>query len=123
MSGPQKYVVINPATLQALGTSSKQLIPAPGAGKVIDIISELKSYNINVNIFDPWVSEEDAVHEYGLSLTNSPNNDEYDAVIVAVAHNEFIEKGPEGIRNYLRENGLFYDLKSLFAKDKSDIRL
>ena len=119
----KKRIQVDGSNVLLMGLTFKENCPDLRNTKVIDIISELKSYNINVNIFDPWVSEEDAVHEYGLSLTNSPNNDEYDAVIVAVAHNEFIEKGPEGIRNYLRENGLFYDLKSLFAKDKSDIRL
>jgi len=105
-----------------MGLTFKENCPDLRNTKVVDIISELQEYNINVDIYDPWVSKEEAMEEYGLSLINEPSKD-YEAVIVAVAHNEFIELGADGVRNLLKKDGLLYDLKSLFEKIKSDIRL
>lgn len=105
-----------------MGLTFKENCPDLRNTKVVDIISELEDYNINVDIYDPWVSKEEAMEEYGLNLIEEPAND-YEAIIVAVAHNEFIELGADGVRNFLKEGGLFYDLKSLFAKNKTDIRL
>lgn len=105
-----------------MGLTFKENCPDLRNTKVVDIISELHEYNINVDIYDPWVSKDEAMEEYGLSLIDEPAND-YEAVIVAVAHNEFIKLGANGVRNFLKEGGLFYDLKSLFAKNKTDIRL
>lgn len=105
-----------------MGLTFKENCPDLRNTKVVDIISELEEYNINVDIYDPWVSKEEAIEEYGLSLIEEPAND-YEAVIVAVAHNEFIELGADGVRNLLKKDGLLYDLKSLFEKNKSDIRL
>lgn len=105
-----------------MGLTFKENCPDLRNTKVVDIISELQEYNINIDIYDPWVSKEEAMEEYGLSLIDEPAND-YEAVIVAVAHNEFIELGADGVRNLLKKDGLLYDLKSLFEKNKSDIRL
>jgi UDP-N-acetyl-D-galactosamine dehydrogenase len=105
-----------------MGLTFKENCPDLRNTKVVDIISELQEYNINIDIYDPWVSKEEAIEEYGLSLIDEPTND-YEAVIVAVAHNEFIDLGAEGVRKYLKNDGLLYDLKSLFEKSESDIRL
>ncbi|MDG1995609.1 MAG: nucleotide sugar dehydrogenase, partial [Emcibacteraceae bacterium] len=119
----KKRIQVDGSNVLLMGLTFKENCPDLRNTKIIDIVSELKDYNINVDIFDPWVSEKDVMNEYGLNLTNSPDQEKYDAVIVAVAHNEFIEMGSDGIRSYLTEDGLFYDLKSLFAKSASDIRL
>jgi UDP-N-acetyl-D-galactosamine dehydrogenase len=105
-----------------MGLTFKENCPDLRNTKVVDIISELEEYNINVDIYDPWVSEEEAIEEYGLSLIDEPTND-YEAVILAVAHNEFIDLSAEGVRKFLKKDGLLYDLKSLFEKSESDIRL
>jgi UDP-N-acetyl-D-galactosamine dehydrogenase len=105
-----------------MGLTFKENCPDLRNTKVVDIISELQEYNINIDIYDPWVSKEEAIEEYGLSLIDEPTND-YEAVIVAVAHNEFIDLGAEGVRKFLKNDGLLYDLKSLFEKSESDIRL
>lgn len=105
-----------------MGLTFKENCPDLRNTKVVDIISELEEYNINIDIYDPWVSKEEAMEEYGLNLVNEPSKD-YEAVIVAVAHNEFIELGAEGVRKLLKKDGLLFDLKSLFDKNESDIRL
>lgn len=105
-----------------MGLTFKENCPDLRNTKVVDIISELEEYNINVDIYDPWVSKEEAMEEYGLNLVNEPSKD-YEAIIVAVAHNEFIELGAEGVRKLLKKDGLLFDLKSLFDKNESNIRL
>lgn len=105
-----------------MGLTFKENCPDLRNTKVVDIISELEEYNINIDIYDPWVSKEEAMEEYGLNLINEPSKD-YEAIIVAVAHNEFIELGAEGVKKLLKKDGLLYDLKSLFEKNESDIRL
>ena len=116
-------IQVDGSNVLLMGLTFKENCPDLRNTKVVDIISELEEYNINVDIYDPWVSESDAEHEYGLTLTDQPEKGAYDAVIVAVAHNEFIEIDSKGIREYLNKDGLLYDLKSLFDKNNSDIRL
>ena len=113
---------VNGSKVLLMGLTFKENCPDLRNTKVVDIISELEEYNINIDIYDPWVSKDEALEEYGLSLIEKPAND-YEAVIVAVAHNEFIDLGANGVRNLLKKDGLLYDLKSLFEKNKSDIRL
>ena len=113
---------VNGSKVLLMGLTFKENCPDLRNTKVVDIISELEEYNINIDIYDPWVSKDEALEEYGLSLIEKPAND-YEAVIVAVAHNEFMDLGANGVRNLLKKDGLLYDLKSLFEKNKSDIRL
>lgn len=113
---------VNGSKVLLMGLTFKENCPDLRNTKVVDIISELEEYNINIDIYDPWVSKEEAIEEYGLSLIDEPTND-YEAVILAVAHNEFIDLGAEGVRKFLKKDGLLYDLKSLFEKSESDIRL
>ena len=113
---------VNGSKVLLMGLTFKENCPDLRNTKVVDIISELQEYNINIDIYDPWVSKEEAIEEYGLSLIDEPTND-YEAVILAVAHNEFIDLSAEGVRKFLKKDGLLYDLKSLFEKSESDIRL
>ena len=113
---------VNGSKVLLMGLTFKENCPDLRNTKVVDIISELHEYNINIDIYDPWVSKEEAIEEYGLSLIDEPTND-YEAVILAVAHNEFIDLSAEGVRKFLKKDGLLYDLKSLFEKSESDIRL
>ena len=97
----KKRIQVDGSNVLLMGITFKENCPDLRNTKIIDIVSELKDYNINVDIYDPWVSEKDVMNEYCLGLTNSPDQEKYDAVIVAVAHNEFIEMGSDGIRSYL----------------------
>ncbi|NRA89374.1 MAG: Vi polysaccharide biosynthesis UDP-N-acetylglucosamine C-6 dehydrogenase TviB [Rhizobiales bacterium] len=119
----KKRVHVDNANVLLLGITFKENCPDLRNTKVVDIVVELKEYNVNVDIYDPWVSSEDALNEYGLDLVDKPENNKYDAVIIAVAHNEFIEIGAAGLRDFLRLDGLIYDLKYLFDRSETDIRL
>lgn len=76
-----------------------------------------------VDVYDPWVSTNEAQAEYGITPILSPQSDTYDAVILAVAHQQFKEMGAEAIRSLGRNNHVLYDLKYLLPASASDLRL
>ena len=121
-----KGIQIANAKILVMGLTFKENCPDIRNTKVIDIISELKDYNANVDIYDPQVSAEDAERTYGLKLITAncslPTNT-YDAIILAVAHKEFEQMGVDSIRSFGKTEHILYDLKYLLPKGQSDIRL
>ncbi len=115
-------IQVEDSNVLVMGLTFKENCPDLRNTKVIDIISELKEYNINVDITDPWCASEEAEHEYGLSLIKAEQG-KYDSIIIAVAHNEFKELGVDNIRKLGKENHVLYDLKYLLPKDLVDMRL
>jgi UDP-N-acetyl-D-galactosamine dehydrogenase len=91
--------------------------------RVVDLVSELQVYNAVVDVYDPWVDASEAKIEYGIDLISSPSNGEYDAVVIAVAHDIFREKGVEGLRGYCKTGGILYDVKYLLPAHAVDGRL
>ncbi|ELD3329146.1 Vi polysaccharide biosynthesis UDP-N-acetylglucosamine C-6 dehydrogenase TviB, partial [Escherichia coli] len=87
----KQRIQVEGANVLVMGLTFKENCPDLRNTKVIDIISELKEYNINIDIIDPWCSTDEAQHEYGLTLCEDPKVNHYDAIIIAVAHNEFRE--------------------------------
>ncbi len=122
----KKRIQVEGAKVLILGLSFKENCPDVRNTKVIDIVHELKEYNIEVVVFDPWVDAEEAQQEYDISpmndITNLKNNS-YDGIVLAVAHNQFVEMGVEKIRELGKLNHVLYDLKYLFDSELSDIRL
>jgi UDP-N-acetyl-D-galactosamine dehydrogenase len=118
-----KRIHINGANVLVMGLTFKENCPDLRNTKVVDIISELKEYNINVDVVDPWCSSEESTHEYGLSLVEQVKANTYDAIILAVGHNEFKALGAENIRAYGKENHVLYDLKYILDKESVDMRL
>ncbi|HXS35845.1 MAG TPA: nucleotide sugar dehydrogenase, partial [Flavipsychrobacter sp.] len=85
-------VPVKNANLLLLGITFKENCPDVRNTKVVDIVHELKSYGINVTIYDPWANPKEVAHEYGIdTIMTHPDGKEYDAVVLAVAHNEFID--------------------------------
>ena len=82
-----------------------------------------KIVNIKVDIYDPWVSPNEAESEYKLKLIESPRSNDYEGIIVAVAHDKFKNSGSHFFRNLGKKNYVFFDLKGIFALDESDLRL
>jgi len=118
----KKQIQVDGANVLVMGLTFKENCPDLRNTKVTDIISELKEYNINVDVTDPWCSSEQAEDEYGLSLVKAEQG-KYDAIVLAVAHNEFKELGVENIRQLGKENHVLYDLKYLLPKNAVDMRL
>ena len=111
------------ANILVLGLAFKENCPDLRNTRVVDIIDELSACNANVDVYDPWVSAEQAEHEFGLKLTTSLTDNIYDAVIVSVAHEQFAEMGVDTIRSLMRDQGILYDIKYLFPADHVDGRL
>ena len=106
-----------------MGLTFKENCPDIRNTKVIDIVNELKEYEVNVDIMDPWCNPNEASEEYGLIVTKTMEEGIYDSILVAVAHDEFKDMGIEAIRKLGRSNHVLYDLKCVLAKDDVDLRL
>ena len=119
----KKRIHVEGAKVLVMGLTFKENCPDLRNTKVVDIVKELKEYNIEVDIVDPWCSDEEANHEYGLNLTEFPETDTYDAIILAVSHEKFKSKGAENIRKLGKENHVLYDLKYVLPKADVDMRL
>ena len=118
-----KRIHVDGAKVLVMGLTFKENCPDLRNTKVVDIVSELKEYKINVDVVDPWCSNEEAQHEYGLSLIEQVKPDTYDAIILAVGHNEFKVLGAENIHAYGKEKHVLYDLKYILDKESVDMRL
>lgn len=119
----RRQIPVANAKVLVLGLTFKENCPDIRNTKVIDIINELKEYDIAADVFDPWVDSAEAQHEYGITLTAEPAAGSYDAVILAVAHNEFKQLGAEGIRAFGKAEHVLYDLKYVLSAGEADVRL
>jgi UDP-N-acetyl-D-galactosamine dehydrogenase len=89
----------------------------------VDIVAELKSYGIEVDIVDPWCSADAAEHEYGLNVRKNAKDSTYDGIIIAVGHQEFKDMGVNSIRKLGKVKHILFDLKYVLDKFDVDIRL
>ncbi|MBP7272634.1 MAG: nucleotide sugar dehydrogenase [Saprospiraceae bacterium] len=105
----------NPGQTKVLvmGLTFKENVSDIRNSKVVNIIKELMGYSVNVHIVDPYASPNEVAHEYKLTLLEKPNND-YDAVIVAVAHDKFKEKYVKEMQQLLTKDAIFFDLKAIY---------
>ena len=116
---------INPigTKVLVLGLAFKEDCPDLRNTKVKDLVDELKAYGLDIDIHDPWVDAAEAAHEYGLALTPQPKAGDYSAVVLAVAHKQFLELGADGVRAFGKPGAVLYDIKSALPRDKVDGRL
>ena len=110
---------VDGARVLVLGITFKENCPDIRNSRVIDVISELRDFGCEIDVYDPWADEAEVKHEYGVSLTKEPK-DKYDAVVLAVAHKEF--KGIK-IESLAKEDGVIYDIKGFLPKGVADRRL
>lgn len=119
----KRRIHVDQARVLVLGFTFKENCPDLRNTKVVDIVRELEQYNVQVDVFDPWIDPVEADHEYGIEPVVEPVTGGYDAVIIAVSHNQFKELGADGIRAFGKPNHVLYDLKYVLNADQSDIRL
>jgi len=119
----KKKIQVEGARVLLLGLSFKENCPDIRNTKIIDIVKELEEYHVDVDVYDPWVDPSEARHEYGISTIESPKSAEYDAIILAVAHEQFKQMGIKEIRQLGKQEHVLYDLKYVLAQHESDIRL
>ncbi|WP_028839280.1 Vi polysaccharide biosynthesis UDP-N-acetylglucosamine C-6 dehydrogenase TviB [Thermomonas fusca] len=117
---------INPvnARILILGLAFKENCPDLRNTRVVDIVAALQGYNARVEVHDPWVDAAEAQHEYGISPIAAPEQGGYDAVVVAVGHQQFCALGGEGVRAFGKhEASIVYDVKYVLPRDAVDGRL
>jgi UDP-N-acetyl-D-galactosamine dehydrogenase len=106
-----------------LGLTFKENCPDVRNTKVADLVRELAAFPCRVDVYDPWVDKVAAEREYGIRPIAAPEPGSYDAIVLAVAHGEFVELGFDNIQALGRPNRVIFDIKSILPKDKVDGRL
>ncbi len=119
----KRGVVSGNSKVLVMGLTFKENCPDLRNTRVVDIVAELEDYGASVDVYDPWVNPAEAEHEYGIRPIERLQENQYDAVIVAVAHEEFVEMGAEKIRALCKPEGVLYDVKNILPKAAVDGRL
>ena len=111
------------ARILILGLSFKENCPDIRNTKIIDLVEALKEYDLNLDIYDPWVAAEDAIREYGLAPIQKLENNHYDAIVIAVAHDQFKHMAISEFKALGKTQHVLYDLKYILDQQDSSIRL
>lgn len=119
----KKQIQVVGANILVMGLSFKENCPDIRNTKIIDLIESLKDYDLNLDIYDPWVNPQEVEKEYGLLPIQELQDHHYDAIIIALKHEQFIKMGFENIRLLAKEKYVLYDLKQMFSKEFSDLQL
>jgi UDP-N-acetyl-D-galactosamine dehydrogenase len=119
----KKRIQVQDARVLIMGLTFKENCPDIRNTRVVDIVAELKTYGVNVDVYDPWVNADEASHEYNIRPIPQPEAGTYDAIVLAVAHDEFKAMPIADIRALGKAHAIIYDLKYLFPADQTDARL
>jgi len=120
----RKGIPVVNSHILVLGLTFKENCPDIRNSKVFDLIEALRSYNADVDVYDPWANADEVRHEFGLDLLDAlPPRESCDAIIVAVSHSDFSALGAERIRALGKPGAVLFDVKGAFAKRQSDGRL
>jgi UDP-N-acetyl-D-glucosamine/UDP-N-acetyl-D-galactosamine dehydrogenase len=119
----KKRIHIVDANILIMGLTFKENCPDLRNTRVVDLVKEFESFNCNVDVYDPWVNKDEAIHEYNIRPIDKPIKGKYDAILLAVSHSEFKELTVEQIRTYGRDSHVLYDIKYLLKANESDGRL
>jgi UDP-N-acetyl-D-glucosamine/UDP-N-acetyl-D-galactosamine dehydrogenase len=118
-----KRIHVKGARTLVLGMTFKENCPDIRNSKVIDVVRELGKYGAQVDIYDPWADGQECRHEYGIRPIKTLTPKRYDVAVVAVAHREFRDMGPEGVRRLCKKTHVLYDIKHVFRAAQVDGRL
>ena len=116
----KKGVMVKDAKILILGITFKENCPDIRNTKIVDIYHTLAEYTHSITIYDPWASKEKVMHEYGIEVTNELPKDQFDAIILGVAHNNFLELD---VKSLVKANGVIYDVKGVLPRNVIDGRL
>lgn len=116
----KKGVMVKDAKILILGVTFKENCPDIRNTKIVDIYQTLEEYTHNITVYDPWANAADVKREYGVDITNTLTEKDFDAVILAVAHKEFLNLD---VRALAKANGVVYDVKGILPKNVIDARL
>ena len=119
----KKRIHVVDANVLIMGLAFKENCPDLRNTRVVDLVDEFKAFNCNVEIYDPWVSKEESKQEYDILPVDMPKKGYYDAILLAVAHNEFVQMGAEAVRALGKSNHVLYDIKYILDAEQVDGRL
>ena len=120
----RKGQAIAGARVLILGFTFKENCPDLRNTRVIDLVREFEEFGASVDVHDPWADAAEAKHEYGIELLdNEPASRAYDAIVVAVAHEQYAAAGVDGIRSFGKPGAVIYDIKGILPKADVDARL
>lgn len=111
------------ARVLVMGFTFKENCPDLRNTRVIDVVKELQDFGCLVDVTDCWADSAEAEHEYGISLTEKPEQGVYSGVIVAVPHREYCAMSAADFRNYTNDDGVLFDLKGVLGLGEADWRL
>ncbi|TMP36637.1 Vi polysaccharide biosynthesis UDP-N-acetylglucosamine C-6 dehydrogenase TviB [Pseudoalteromonas rubra] len=118
-----KKIHIDEAKILILGFTFKGDCPDVRNTKIIDIVNELKDFNMSVDVYDNWADPAEVKHEYGIDLISELKEDKYDGIVLAVDHSELKDMGEKKLRSFGKENHVLYDVKHVLKPSEADIRL
>ena len=119
----ERKIHVAEANILIMGLTFKEDCPDIRNTRVVDLVNTFKAYHANVDVHDPWANPEETQHEYGINLTQNLANDHYDAIILAVGHQQFKELGAKRIRQLGRNNHVLFDVKFILNRYDVDGRL
>ena len=119
----KKCLQISDAKILIMGLTFKENCPDIRNTRVVDIINEFKTYDAQVEVYDPWVDPKETEHEYGITPITHLIDNQYDAILLAVKHDQFTHMGVDAIRALGKENHVLYDIKYLLPANQVDGRL
>ncbi|NLA50691.1 MAG: Vi polysaccharide biosynthesis UDP-N-acetylglucosamine C-6 dehydrogenase TviB [Alcaligenaceae bacterium] len=119
----KKRIQVQESRILVMGLTFKENCPDLRNTRVVDIVNELAEYNINVDVYDPWVDPEECEREYGIKPIQTLEEGAYDGVILAVAHQQFRDMGIDKIRAIGKSEHVLYDLKYVYDAEDVDVRL
>jgi UDP-N-acetyl-D-galactosamine dehydrogenase len=111
------------ANILILGLTFKENCPDLRNTRVVEIIEELTKCHANVDVHDPWADKDQAKEFFNIELQDTPQDSYYDALILAVSHNEFIQLGEAGLRKLTTNKGIIFDIKGMLPSNAVDERL
>ena len=119
----RKRIHVVDSNILIMGLTFKENCPDLRNTRVVDLVREFQYFNCQVDVYDPWVDKDEAFEEYGIRPIDEPKQGSYDAVVLAVAHDEFVEEGAEYFHALGKEQHVLYDIKYLLSTEESDGRL
>lgn len=119
----RKRIHVVDANVLIMGLTFKENCPDIRNTRVVDLVEEFEGFNCNVDVYDPWIDKDEVIHEYGFKPIDQPVEGKYDAILLAVAHDEFKELSLEKIKAFGKDNHVLYDIKYLLKANEVDGRL
>lgn len=119
----KKHIHIENANVLIMGLTFKENCPDLRNTRIVDLVERFESFNCNVDVYDPWADKNEADHEYNIKPIDWPEKGKYDAILLAVAHDDFKKLPLDHIRAFGKDNNVLYDIKYLLNANETDGRL